>query len=88
MSLTIEQLKTKADEMFAVFEINKFKDILPYGKNTNLIFEFCDYVDTLNDWELLDNLNSSDPEDAVQFRQMINAGIDLWLGDLVKTIAF
>ena len=80
-------MKKTADELFAAFELTKFKDQLSYGHKTNLILEFCDYVETLEDWELLEALKSSEPNDAVQFRQMINKGIDIWLGDLIKTIA-
>ena len=87
MSLSIEHMKKTADELFAAFELTKFKNRLSYGYKTNLVLEFCDYVEKLEDWELLEALKSSDSDDAAQFRQMMNKGIDIWLGDLIKTIA-
>lgn len=87
MPVNFEQMKKAADELFATFELNKFQNAFSHGRKANLVLEFCEYVDNLRDWELLDILQSSNPDDATQFRKMLNQGIDVWLGDLIKTIA-
>lgn len=86
MSLNKQQLKEKASALFTYFEFSQFNNELSYSRGLNLVLEFCDYVNQLADWELADWLQSSEPQDAVDFRQLINQGADYWLGDLVKTI--
>ena len=82
-----QDLATKANQLFTYFETHKFQNKLSYCHNTNLVLEFCDYVENMADWEILDWLQSEDEADAQNFRQMINNGVDTWLGDLIKTIS-
>ena len=54
----------------------------------NLVLEFCDYIEQMQDWEILDLLESNSLDDATRFREIINNGADIWLGGQVKTITF
>ncbi|MBR6663714.1 MAG: hypothetical protein IKL33_02690 [Alphaproteobacteria bacterium] len=88
MAFTQYQLQQKANSLFTYFETNHFQNSLSYSKRINLVLEFCDYVDNLQEWELLDMLESQDYSDAHNFRTIINQGADEWLGDLIKTISY
>lgn len=81
---TQEMIK-KANEMLVWFEINKFQDELSYSRKVNLVLEFCDHIDSKQDWELADELGTNDLDEVEQFRRFINQGADQWL-DTVKTI--
>ena len=81
---TQEMIK-KANEMLVWFEINKFQDELSYSRKVNLALEFCDYIDSLKDWELADELETDSFDDVEQFRRFINQDADKWLAD-IKTI--
>lgn len=80
--------KEKIDKFFFWFENNKFTNQGNYPRNTNLVFEFYDYTETLDNCELADALElTSDFDDledaekaAEKAREMINIGIDTWLG--------
>ena len=85
---TNQDLIKKANELFTYFEFNKFNNELSHCRRMNLLFEFCDYVAGLKDWELAELLESESLDDAVRFRKIINQGADLWLGDLIKTISY
>ena len=82
-----DYLEKKANLLFTYFETYKFQNELSYCRNTNLVLEFCDYVENMADWEILDWLQSENASDAKNFRQIINNGVDRWLGDLIKTIS-
>ncbi len=86
MKLSQRQLAEKANQLFTYFELNHFSNELGYSRRINLVLEFCDYVQQKADWELLADLDSETPQDAANFRRIINQGADVWLGDLVKTI--
>lgn len=88
MLLSKQQLQTKASELFTYFEFYKFKDELQYNRRTNLLLEFCDYIEQLSDWEILDILDTQDISDAHNFRKTINNGADIWLADQIKTISY
>lgn len=88
MCLSKKQLQTKASDLFTYFEFNKFRNELSYSKKTNLLLEFCDYIEHLSDWEIADILNSDNNSDVRNFRKIINNGADIWLGDLIKTISY
>ena len=88
MAASNQKLKDKAGELFTYFEFNKFSNELTHCPRINLVLEFCDYVNQLSDWELSDWLETGDISDVARFRQMINQGADIWLGDLIKTISF
>ncbi|MBE6445653.1 MAG: hypothetical protein E7019_06385 [Alphaproteobacteria bacterium] len=88
MAFTQYQLQQKANSLFTYFETHYFQNSLSYSKRVNLVLEFCDYIDNLQEWELLDLLESQDYNDAYNFRTTINQGADKWLGDLIKTISY
>ena len=88
MHLNNEELKQKANFLLSYFELYHFKNKLDYSRNINLLFEFCDYVNQMPDWELLEKIESSQESDILKFRNMINQGIDYWLNDTLKTISF
>lgn len=75
----------KANEMLVWFEINKFQDELSYSRKVNLVLEFCDHIDSKEDWELADELGTDDLDEVEQFRRFINQGADQWL-QTIKTI--
>lgn len=81
---TQEMIK-KANDMLVWFEINKFQDELLYSRKVNLVLEFCDHIDSKEDWELADELETDDLEEVEQFRRFINQGADQWL-QTIKTI--
>lgn len=81
---TQEMIK-KANEMLVWFEINKFQDELSYSRKVNLVLEFCDHIDSKEDWELADELETDDLDEVEQFRRFINQGADQWL-QTIKTI--
>ena len=88
MSLSTAQINQKISETFTYFEFQKFKNELSYDRRTNLVLEFCDYVESLEDWEILDLLDSEDIGDAIRFRQNVDHGADRWLDGLIKTICY
>lgn len=86
MTLSQHQLINKANQLFTYFELNHFNNELGYSRRLNLVLEFCDYMQQKADWELLADLDSENPQDATNFRRIINQGADVWLGDLIKTV--
>ncbi len=88
MPLSKQQIAQKAKNLFTYFETHYFENSLSYSRRINLVLEFCDYVDQLQDWEISDILESENEQDAKVFRQMINNDADIWLGDLIKTISY
>ena len=88
MPLTKQQIAQKAKNLFTYFEAHYFENSLSYSRRINLVLEFCDYVNNLKDWEIMDVLESEKIQDADAFRQMINNDADVWLGDLIKTISY
>lgn len=88
MTLRRCELKQKALCLLSRFEIHHFQNTLEYNRQLNLLFEFCDYINQMPDWQLLAELESDDKTDAKRFRQMINNDIDYWLDNLLKTICF
>ncbi|MBE6453015.1 MAG: hypothetical protein E7012_05965 [Alphaproteobacteria bacterium] len=86
MSLTVKQLHQKASDLFCYFETTKFHNDLSYCRKINLVLAFCDYINQLQDWEILDLLETQNIDDAKRFRDIINNGADIWLGGQIKTI--
>lgn len=82
------ELKQKAGSLLNSFEIYHFQNVLEYNRRLNLVFEFCDYINQMPDWQLLAELSSNDKADTRRFRQMVNNDIDYWLNDQLKTICF
>ena len=86
--LSVKQLKKKIDTLFYWFEANKFKNEGNYPRATNLVLEFSDYVEKMDNCNLADSLGlTSDFDDledaekaAAHARTMIDKGIDNWLG--------
>lgn len=82
-----KKYKDKLDELFFWFENNEFKNEGNYPRNTNLVLEFSDYIDKLDDDDLVDKLellaDYKDPDDALKaaaaIRIEIENGIDRWL---------
>lgn len=81
------ELRAKADELWFYFERNVFTNEGCFSYNTNLVFAFADYVDTVSDETLSEFLNSERRSDVRTFRKMLNRGIDRWLEQFSKTMA-
>lgn len=80
--------KEKIDKFFSWFENNEFTNQGDYPRATNLVLEFSDYVEKIDNCDLADSLGlTSDFDDledaekaAEKARVMIGKGIDTWLG--------
>ena len=81
------QIHKKADELWHFFENNIFVNNGQYSYNTNLVFSFADYIDSLSDEDLADFLQCSQNCDVKLFRKILNDGVDKWLHDFAKTLA-
>ena len=73
----------KANEMFLWYEANRFEG---FANNFEKVLGFCDYINRKADWELMDDLETTDAADAENFRKLVNHGIDIWLGSPIKTL--
>lgn len=71
------------DEVFFWFEQNEFKNEGVWGYNTNLIFEFADWLDTVEDCKIATLTNSTDTD---RIRAELKRGVDLWLEKNHKNI--
>lgn len=85
--MTEAKMKNKADKLWWYFEENLFINNGRFSYNTNLIFAFADYIDSLSDEKLSEFLDSNKPEDIKSFRKMLLCGIDRWLEQFSKTMA-
>lgn len=96
MDKNIEHIK--ADQLFAWFEQNKFVNSGVYPRNTNLVFAFADFIDSLSDDKLLEILNfdndilvnnktEASQIEVEHFRSIVKEGIDSWLRYNAKTMA-
>lgn len=81
--------KVRYDNLFWWFESNLFKNEGNYPRRTNLIFEFAEWIDNLDDDALAEHLDLfadyKDIDDVLkaarQARKEILSGIDIWLGE-------
>jgi hypothetical protein len=79
--------KVRYDNLFHWFEENKFTNEGNYPRATNLVFEFSDWLGTLDDYDLAELLGLTadfeDDDDIVrasrQAREELTRGIDNWL---------
>lgn len=79
--------KVRYDNLFHWFENNKFTNEGNYPRATNLVFEFCDWLDTLDDFDLAELLKLTadfeDDDDIIkasrQAREELIRGVDNWL---------
>lgn len=86
MLLSIDT-KVRYDNLFWWFENNKFKNEGNYPRATNLVFEFSDWIESIDDDELAERLglfaDFKDVDDACkaasQAREEMIRGIDNWL---------
>ena len=86
MLLSIDT-KVRYDNLFHWFENKKFKNDGNYPRTTNLVLEFSAWLDTLDDYDLAEELglfaDFNDEDDALkaarQAREEITRGIDNWL---------
>ena len=79
-----EIMHKKANELFWWFEQNRFVNLGAYPRNTNLVFAFADYIETLSDNDISEILSST--ENTKEFRDILNKGIDIWLELNSKTM--
>lgn len=74
--------KKKCDELFWWFEANKFKNTGSYKKNTNLVLEFCEYLEKTSaemlqkSTNIFKNFTRSEVEEA---RKKMITGCNIWL---------
>lgn len=80
-------MKHQADKLWKYFEENIFVNNGRFSYNTNLVFAFADYIDSLSDDRLSEFLENGNAEDVKAFRQMLGQGIDRWLEQFSKTMA-
>jgi hypothetical protein len=71
------------DEVFFWFEQNEFKNNGVWDYDTNLIFEFADWLDTVEDCKIATLTNSTDTD---RIRAELKRGVDLWLEKNHKNI--
>ena len=79
--------KVRYDNLFFWFENNKFTNAGNYPRATNLVFEFSDWLEELDDDALAEHLglfaDFKDVDDACkaanQARIEILNGVDMWL---------
>ena len=80
-------LNKRIDDLWEWFENNKFENKGNYPRNTNLAFEFYDWTEKMDNYELAECLKlTSDIEDieeaaliANHARHLISTGIDKYL---------
>lgn len=79
--------KERYDRLFRWFEENEFTNEGDYPRETNLVFEFSDWLDSIDDGDLADRLgffmDFKDVDDAVvaaeQARKELTRGVNKWL---------
>lgn len=81
MAIINNGLKKKADLLFWIFEEKFFQNRGNYPRNTNLVLEFSEFIDNSSRESLAPYLTFSSNKEFMEFKQMINNGIDYWLDD-------
>lgn len=82
-----DELCKKADELWYYFERELFTNEGRFSYDTNLVFAFSDYVNSLSNEDLCEFLDIDSHEIADKFRLLLNNGIDVWLKYFSKTMA-
>ena len=86
MSKNKQELKDIANQWFTWYEGKQYQtNYYPY-QQIEQVFAFCDYINSLPDWYLAAELQTENLDDIKNFRDLINNGIDYWLGDLIKSL--
>lgn len=84
-------LNAAADKIFEYFENNCFRNDLRYDRDTNLAFEFADYIAHQSDEEIADSINSTHAFVGAALRKIMDRAIDSFLGnpydDLMKALS-
>ncbi len=83
MSKSKAELKNAANHWFTWFES---RQCMPHQTSADLVFAFCDYINSLPYWQLAAELETENPEDVQNFKELINNGIEIWLEGLVKSL--
>lgn len=84
--MTDNELEKKADQLFWHYERDKFEYSGQYCYDTELVFHFADYVESLSDSELSDFLGKGSCTLPEEFRRIVRQGIDQWLQYNAKTM--
>ena len=71
------------DEVFFWYEQNEFKNDGVWDYNTNLVFGFADWIDTVEDCKLATLTNSTDVD---KIRRDLKRGVDKWIAENHKYI--
>lgn len=85
--LTKINTKERYNKLFWWFEENRFQNTGDYPRKTNLVFEFSDYIERIDNQTLAAQLgfykDFKDPDDAERAaglaRLQMSSGIDMWL---------
>lgn len=85
--LTKINTKERYNKLFWWFEENRFQNTGDYPRITNLVFEFSDYIERIDNQTLAAQLgfykDFKDPDDAEKAaslaRLQMSSGIDNWL---------
>lgn len=83
-------LNKAADKIFDYFENHHFRNDLMYDRDTNLAFEFSDYIAHHSDEEIADLVNNNHAFVGAALRKIMDRAIDSFLGnpydDLMKAV--
>lgn len=74
-------LNKAADKIFDYFENNCFRNDLMYDRDTNLAFEFSDYIAHQSDEEIADLINNNHAFVGAALRKIMDRAIDAYLGN-------
>lgn len=74
-------LKLKADILIWIFENNFFENHGNFPRKTNLVLEFSDFIANASKEQLENYVSFTSDGEFEQLKNLINQGIDIWLGD-------
>ena len=84
--MTKEQLHYILDALFYNFEQNIFVNDGVWPRQANLIFAFADYIDNLQEEDVLAFLPKDVQFDLESIKHAAMEGINLWLNENMKTL--
>ncbi len=82
-----QELINKINNLFFDFEETKFKNNTGFGWHTNLVFEFCDYVFSMSNMELVELMSLDNELQAQDIKLEVEKGTQIWLKQNAKTLA-
>ena len=80
------QILAAINWLFFYFEQNIFQNDGVWPRQVNLIFAFCDYIESMLDEEICVHLMSESKKDVERFRFLVCDGTEKWLKENMKTL--